>query len=428
MPLKTDLIKSLCQRLGKSPYHGAAGLVLAVSGGLDSMVLLDVFQRLAPLHAAPMRVVHVHHGTGAYADAALALVQAECARRQLALRLHRLPPWQGNFEYEAALFRRRVFTEECGPGEYVVLAHHLQDQAETVLQTLARGAGVATPLGMAPNHGERLRPLLDIDRSLIVDHATRVGVAYLDDPSNEDVVHFRNLLRHRVLPLMRDFHQDLDRQLAGFADEWREVHHSLEEEAASRFARGFRCAQRLLVRGCLDDAPPYLRPFILRCFWRACGVANPHRREAQQLTAWLAEGRTGCFDHQGLRFWCDRDALVLEPAPAMKAVNGRFGEALDWGAWRLIIQAQAGSGQCFTLEPSHGLGRRTRERLRQAHVPERFRAHLPTVVWDERCFAPEQWSLQPHPVKLTIEVLQPPAARAFLHDLIGETAVKLETP
>lgn len=428
MPLKTDLIKRLGQRLGMSPYRGAVGLVLAVSGGRDSMVLLDVMQRLAPLHAAPLRVVHVHHGTGAFADASLELVQAECVRRQLSLSVHRMPPWQGNFEHEAALFRRRVFDEECAPGEYVVLAHHIQDQSETLLQTLVRGAGIATPMGMAPCHGRRLRPLLDIDHGLILDHALRAGVAHVDDPSNQDLMRFRNLLRHRVLPSMREVYHDLDRQVAGFADEWRELHQSLEQEAASRFAEGFRTEPRLLSRRCLEDAPVYLRPFILRCFWRACDVPNPHRREAQLLNTWLAEGRTGCFDHAGQRFWCDRDGLVLEPAPSNTAVSGRFGEALDWGAWRLVVHAPGASGQCFSLEPSQGIGWRTRDRLRRAKAPLRLRANLPTIVWGEQCYAPEQWSLQSHPTKLTFEILKPPAAKAFLHDLLGETAVKLETP
>ncbi len=418
--LKTDLIKRLAPRFRRAPYRGAAGFVLAVSGGLDSMVLLDVAARLAPLHGAPLRVAHVHHRTGAFADAALALVQDECGRRGLALQVGELPPWRGNFEYEAAAFRRRFLADCCAPGEFALLAHHLQDQAETVLQTLVRGAGIATPLGMVEAHEQRLRPLLDVARDLILDHATRCEVRYLEDPTNADTDHFRNLLRHQVLPPMRAVYGQLDRQLAGFAEEWSALRTELEREATKYFGAAFAADERLLRRVALETAPNYLRPFILRQFWRACGVANPRRRQAEALMGWLAEGRQGSFEHAGLRCWCDRDGIVLEPVPASTAQVGRFGEPLDWGAWRLRVDAAGAQGQTFSLLPDQPLGDALRERLRRQQVPQRMRAQLPTISWGEQRFSPERWSQQTHLTQLTVEVLQPPSARAFLQRLLAK--------
>src|SRR5690606_10484398 len=173
-----------------APCLAAPALCLGLSGGLDSMVLLHAvteLRRHSPL--PPLKAIHVHHGIHPDADRWVEHCQRECAARQVDLVVHRVTlPSGGNVEELARDARYGVFEQQLGAGDWLLLAHHADDQLETLLFRLMRGTGVRGLAGMprsrALGQGRLLRPLLDWTRAQLADWAAAQGLAWIEDPAN----------------------------------------------------------------------------------------------------------------------------------------------------------------------------------------------------------------------------------------------------
>ncbi len=206
--LPTDLFQRVGAFVAARIAPGAT-VHLGLSGGRDSIVLLDLLSRL-PL-AGRLAAIHVNHGLSPRADDWADFCRATCAR--LAVPLTVVPvvvdrsTGQG-LEAAARAARYAAFADCAGPGGTLLLAQHRGDQAETVLFNLLRGSGVAGAAGMRgerENHGLRLlRPLLGTARAEIDAYAPARGLAWIDDESNDDTRLSRNFLRHRILPELNE--------------------------------------------------------------------------------------------------------------------------------------------------------------------------------------------------------------------------------
>lgn len=190
---------------GVSP---GATVCVALSGGCDSTVLLDALARLAPRRRLALQAVHVHHGLSPNASRWAAQARALCARagvRCVVARVSVLPGGGGKgIEAAAREARYRVLGRQRA--DWIALGHHQDDQAETVLLQLLRGAG-ARGLSAMPRvrEGRRwLRPLLDLPRRAIEACARARALEWVEDESNACEEHDRNFLRHGVLPLLRE--------------------------------------------------------------------------------------------------------------------------------------------------------------------------------------------------------------------------------
>lgn len=194
------------------PRRPGERLVVAVSGGMDSMVLLDVLLRLQPSLDVDLHIAHLDHGlrSDAAADrrfvadyARTRQVPCTCARRGVYERAIQ----QGLSLETAAREVRYQFLDEVAAScqsRYIVLGHQADDQAETVLLRLIRGSGSTGLAGMRPVRGQRyVRPLLEVDRQTIRHYAVTVSVPYREDASNQDLRFARNRIRHQVLPQLR---------------------------------------------------------------------------------------------------------------------------------------------------------------------------------------------------------------------------------
>jgi len=176
-------------------------LVLAVSGGADSAVLLDAVARLS---GARHRIVvaSVDHGTGEAATEATARAVAAAASHGLPAISERLTlERHGEAAWRAGrwAFLRRVAAAE---GAHVVTAHTRDDHIETVVMRLLRGAGTRGLAGLlAPSPVER--PLLAHGRADILDYAARRGIAFIEDPTNTSLAFLRNRVRLQLLPAIR---------------------------------------------------------------------------------------------------------------------------------------------------------------------------------------------------------------------------------
>ncbi|ADU50258.1 tRNA(Ile)-lysidine synthetase [Thermaerobacter marianensis DSM 12885] len=182
-------------------------VLVAVSGGRDSTVLLDLLHRLQErLGLAALGVAHVDHGLrpGSADDARWVAEQA--AARGLPFLLRRVCVERGrrSLEDAARAARYRALREMAGEfgAHRVALAHHAGDQAETVLMRLVAGAGVRGLAGMRPRRGPFVRPLLAVTPARLAAYAAARGLTWRDDPTNRDLRILRNRVRHRLLPLL----------------------------------------------------------------------------------------------------------------------------------------------------------------------------------------------------------------------------------
>lgn len=203
MALPDDLLPAAL-----ATFPACRRLVVGVSGGVDSMLLLDLAREYAA-GRLPLLVVHVHHGLHPHADDWAARVQRACAEAGVACTVQQasVDRHAPSLEAAARAARYAAFAAVLQPGDALLLAHHADDQAETLLLRLLRGSGlsglgamrVARPFADRPDI-RLLRPLLDFPRALVEQEARRRGLSWSEDPSNDDTALDRNFLRHEVIP------------------------------------------------------------------------------------------------------------------------------------------------------------------------------------------------------------------------------------
>src|SRR6266849_6993841 len=188
--------------------QGGETVLTAVSGGADSVALLDVLRSIGSEWSVSLHAIHVHHGLRAEADDDAEFVRALCARMGVPLSVERVsvkggPPWEG-LEAEARRARYGAFREVARRvgAQRIATAHTADDQAETVLMRLLEGAGPRGLAGIAPVRGLLIRPLLEARRADIEAHLRARGLAWMEDASNRDPRFLRNRIRHDVLPFL----------------------------------------------------------------------------------------------------------------------------------------------------------------------------------------------------------------------------------
>ncbi|NBF04747.1 tRNA lysidine(34) synthetase TilS [Pseudomonas sp. Fl5BN2] len=189
-----------------APWREASTWRIAFSGGLDSTVLLHLLANLAQQHSLPtLTAVHVHHGLQAAADAWPTHCQVFCDALGVPLQVVHVQVQAGaSLERAARDARYGAFERVIGVNEVLLTAQHRDDQAETLLFRLLRGAGVrglsAMPETRPLGRGHLLRPLLDVSRADLESYAAEHRLSWVEDPSNANHQYSRNYLRHQVMP------------------------------------------------------------------------------------------------------------------------------------------------------------------------------------------------------------------------------------
>ena len=189
------------------PPH--ARLTLALSGGLDSVVLLHALSVLRHRHPFELRAVHVHHGLSPRADEWAHFCARYCAAQAVELTVHRVriaDDDPAGIEAAARRERRHIFATL--DADFLLTAHHQNDQAETLMLQLLRGAGSKGLSAMAELQRQpdwqvaQLRPLLNVARAGLRDYAQSHALDWVEDESNLDTRYRRNALRQQVMPLL----------------------------------------------------------------------------------------------------------------------------------------------------------------------------------------------------------------------------------
>ncbi|WP_133483550.1 MULTISPECIES: tRNA lysidine(34) synthetase TilS [Halomonas] len=388
---------------------------VALSGGLDSSLLLTLTAEACRRHPRSLRALHVHHGLQPAADGFERHCQWLCSGLGVPLRVERVAvdsaDGQGR-EGAARAARYAAFAECVAPGETLWLAQHRDDQAETFLLAALRGSGTRGLAGMTAGRawrGRRLeRPLLGVERATLEAEARRQGLVWVEDPSNDDETLDRNFLRHTVLPLLatRWVHagESLSRSaaLAGEADAL------LDELAGLDLERLGGDAACLPVAG-LETLSGSRRRLLVRYCCGRLGLAMPPARRLDTLLDQLearedAKVRVTWSDAEA-RVWRGRLYLLAPPEalpPDWQAEwNGHAPLMTPLGEVRVSLGRADGAPARLRVVPRQGgewlrlpgRGRRDLKRLLQeAGVPPWGRGGLvvaregetPVAVLDPR--------------------------------------------
>ena len=211
-----------------SQLREQSSILIGLSGGMDSVVLLHYLSRNAVRYSWRLSALHVHHGVSQNADSWADFCTELCAQYQIPLHIEYVdiaPLREHGMEAAARKLRYAAFAgQSC---DFVALAHHVDDQVETLLLQLLRGAGVRGAAAM-PQLSDRadsipvVRPLLNCSRQEVLNYAAEHNLRWINDESNVDDSYPRNFLRHRILPLLSEkfpaYRETLARSAQHFAE------------------------------------------------------------------------------------------------------------------------------------------------------------------------------------------------------------------
>lgn len=382
---------------------------VALSGGVDSVVLLHVLFHLRSTFGYALSAAHVHHGLSPHADAWQAFCESSCASLEISCETFAVTiDRHDSAGLEAAARQARHAALNSLEVEWLTLGHHRDDQAETVLFRLLRGAGVRGAAAMRSHdpgrHGTpgRIRPFLGVPRAEILGFARASGLSWVEDESNTDPRFSRNVLRHRIMPAIDEVFPGAGRTLARAADNFREAEALLGALAEIDRARcgGDVLDYRALMG--LDDAR---LANVLRHGIAHLGSQAPSRSRLTEVVRQLREtngrslsasiGAVICRVYRG-RLSLERiDSAVLVPS----SWSGQ--RCLSWGSGRVHFEPAVGAGVSLALlqaaekvellRPWAGLGLclapgRPRQSFRKIcqtlAIPTWTRARLPVLCAD----------------------------------------------
>jgi tRNA(Ile)-lysidine synthase len=341
---------------------------IAYSGGLDSQGLLHLaagLRHLEPQHR--IRAIHVHHGLHPKADDWANHCASTCTELGIDLSIIRVDahPKRGESPEESArIARYRALQTRLDHNDCVLLAQHRDDQAETLLLQLFRGAGVEG-LAAMPAHAELkpgylARPLLDFSRDQLRDYAAANGLRWIEDDSNRDETFDRNFLRQRILPELRSRWPGLPGNLARSAAHCAEAALHLENRGESLLREVVLDPEtNILDALSLIRLERHEQKLVLRRWITRCGFRRPASRILDRI---LDESLSAATDRNPVVGWKEaevrryRDALYLMrplpplPKPVFRPNSGTVAGWLAWPAERTSIMLPDGNGSVSILK------------------------------------------------------------------------------
>lgn len=348
-------------RLGDAPAVG-------VSGGLDSMVLMHLCARagLRPL------VVSIDHGLRKASASEVTLVAQSAASLGLPFQAHRLSLVPGaGIAARARDARLEIWA--ALPASAVLLAHHQDDQAETVLDRLCRGAGARGLSGMAQRSGKVLRPLLRESRESLLNWARRERIWWAEDPSNTQGT--RGWMRHRVLPLLEERRPGSSACIARSA-----AHLAQDEDLLAAMAAPLLQGPGLSIAVVQSKHPALQRRALAQLLERERGERGALSARQLDLSVELLQ-RPGVVEvGQGWRFVaCDSWLRCLPPKPAPAHIQDG-----PWGPWHVVASRAVGVRSAERGERLNG--RRITDLMRGVGLPPALRPYLPVIH-----LGPQRW-------------------------------------
>ncbi|MDH2915407.1 MAG: tRNA lysidine(34) synthetase TilS [Gallionella sp.] len=416
---KSNLAESVAARLAPLlPPH--SNILVGLSGGMDSVVLLHLLHTIAPRFQWRLFALHVHHGISPNADAWAEFCTGLCTRYGVPLQVERvdITPFRDGHGIEAAArkLRHAAFLKQAC--DFVALAHHADDQAETLLLQLLRGAGVkgvsAMPLlkpASLQMHAT-VRPLLDVSRERLSEYAAQHGLAWIEDESNADVRYPRNFLRHRVLPALQERFPEYRETLARSAQHFSEAGQLMDELAQIDSLAVFDGVT--LEVNALRALSPSRAKNLLRYFLHRRGAVMPQSVQLEDMLRQLCEAREdaavcvdfgdwqvrryqdnayampalGGFDPNTVLNWSGEAELPWSALSARLVFNRSFGCGISLDKLKgaqISLRLRSG-GECLRLH-SNGANRSLKNILQENHIPPWRRERLPLLYCGDELVA-----------------------------------------
>jgi len=367
-----NLLEAARAQLARHVPQGSR-ITLGLSGGVDSVVLLDLLARLADYHPFQLRAIHVNHQISPHAQSWVDACRTLCAAHHVPLQVQTIRIEDAaKLGLEAAARRARYAEYAHLDTDFIALAQHRDDQAETLLLQLLRGAGVKGLAAMpvlrgADTRPAYLRPLLDIERSAIEVWARQHALQWVEDDSNRDTHFHRNFLRHSVLPLLDGRFPAWRASLARSAKNLAEAADLLDQLAALDAADGIQHQRLDCAR--LAVLPPARARNLLRHFLALNHIPMPSQARLatmlEQLTHASADSQP-CIHHANWELhryqgWAHLAAWLPAAAPCLR---------WHWQGEAQLILGELGGTLNFTQVSGQGLDR---AKLDQAPVTIRLR-------------------------------------------------------
>ena len=361
-------------------------LVLAFSGGLDSTVLLHLLVSINKILPFQLSAHHVHHGLSPNADSWANFCTEFCAKLNVPLTISDVKVEQNSglgLEAAAREARYKALATSAADlicPDFILLAHHQDDQAETLLLQLARGAGVKGLAGMATVSGKLLRPLLDVPRGHLEAYAKQHQLTWIDDESNADLRFDRNFMRHKVLPVLAQAYPSIRQTLSRSTQHMADGNELLDELALiDALQAGFDAKTNTTIG--LSTLKNLSAPRVNNClrWWLAQnGLQMPSQLQLQQITQQLMHAKQDAAielkvsETCTLRRYQNRAYLVQELPP---------NAPINW-LWQGedVIHLPNKTQLIFSKKMGEGISLRKIEnatlRIKFREGSERFKPHL----------------------------------------------------
>lgn len=376
------LLASLQRNLAKLPP--SSKFIVALSGGVDSIVLAHILKTLG----YPLILAHFNHGwRGKESDKDQAFVEKLAQDWGLPIEIAKSKkPTQGNAE-DYARRERYLFLEavrQKHQADSILLAHHRDDQIETILMHQKRGAGLRGLSGMPFQRGYLIRPLLEVKKTELIDYAHEHQLSWREDSSNQNLNFTRNQLRQGELPKLKAQDPYFEENLLKTSQQARQKLKALAQKAESWIQNhlkgpSFDQAAFLALR---DELQSEILLQIL-------GPINVYRATLRRLKNWIQQGQSGTkLTVKGQTFWREHEAIYLEPNQEEKLEFKKIRltkKTLPWGPWQIqnlsdtplfVRSWQAGD----RFQPSGMQGhKKVQDFFVDAKIPKHLRHQLPLI-------------------------------------------------
>ena len=393
-----DVDEAVRVALAEPVSRDAGRIIIGYSGGLDSTVMLFALAAMVE-NRERLLTIHVNHGLSRNADAWQRHCETVSGQLHVECIVRRVVVPHGAAEALSRRARYEAFRDLLGVDDVLWLAHHMDDQAETLLWRLLRGGGAAALAGMPVlrrlGRGHLLRPLLNVTRAQIEAWANARGIGWIDDDSNTDLRYTRNYVRHEVLPTLLRRWPDANTRLLHvaqrFGDEAAQLRSGLDRQLDAIGA----APERLPV-SILNDAHPH--PVLRRWLERA-GITGVRERVLGEIVrqAGGASDRVpqvGVADGFSVRRYRHDLFVVADTAPEFATMSWTLGDELSLPGGRLTSCLGPGHGLRASVAAVEVRPRRGGERLRpmgrdgsrsvkrllqEAHIPPWRRVGYPLI-------------------------------------------------
>ncbi len=410
-----DLYTHFAQQLQS---YQAKSLVLALSGGVDSRVLLQLLVRYREQHAVNLRAVHVHHGLSPNADKWVEQCRQWCVTSQIPLTVEYVTLDQQSGESIEKLAREaryQVLAPHIKQQDTLLLGHHADDQLETFLLALKRGSGPKGLSAMAASasfsQGRLLRPLLTVTRQVIEEFALSQQLQWVEDESNTDTRYERNFLRHQVAPVLTQRWPFIHQAVQRSAELCAEQESVIEQLLAEKLRALINSHGGLSITG-LQDASAVIRWQLIRAWLKQLHCPMPSRQHTEMIWSQVAmadddanpvlnlntyhirrfHGHLFCIkpladiSHWQQSMTVDTPLILPDQLGSLTLVTGQKGNIRlpeNQNGWRVMFDP-TGLSAC----PLGRVGSRKLKKLFQEYgIPSWQRRRLPIVLYQERVAA-----------------------------------------